>query len=74
VQSDAEQIGKAQATCVPGQCTLQFFCAVIPNIALSLPVKTLTLPAIETAEGTEHLTHEDCEPASKHKERGQKTA
>jgi hypothetical protein len=27
--------------------------AVISNIALSLPVKTLTLPAIETAEGAE---------------------
>ncbi len=28
-------------------------CAAIPDIALSLPVKTLTLPAIDTADGTE---------------------
>jgi hypothetical protein len=31
-------------------------CAAIPDIALSLPVKTLTLPAIESAEGRKHLT------------------
>jgi hypothetical protein len=28
-------------------------CAVLADIALSLPVKTLTLPAIETSEGAD---------------------
>jgi len=31
-------------------------CAVLADIALSLPVKTLTLPAIETSEGAEELS------------------
>src|SRR6516162_908382 len=31
-------------------------CAGLPDIALSLPVKTLTLPAIDTAERTEQLS------------------
>jgi hypothetical protein len=30
-------------------------CTGLPDIALSLPVKTLTLPAIETSEGAEAI-------------------
>ena len=39
-------------------------CAVLANIALSLPVKTLTLPAIDTSEGAEQLSDisEYCHP------------
>ena len=36
-------------------------CAVLADIALSLPVKTLTLPAIETSGGPEQLNEiSDC--------------
>jgi hypothetical protein len=37
---------------------------VLADIALSLPVKTLTLPAIETSEGAEQLSEnsEYCHP------------
>src|ERR1700752_2674563 len=40
-------------------------CAVLADIALSLPVKTLTLPAIETSGGPEQLNGigEYCHPA-----------
>src|ERR1700739_160672 len=39
-------------------------CAVLADIALSLPVKTLTLPAIETSGGPEQLKgiSENCHP------------
>jgi hypothetical protein len=44
---------------------MPIWCAVVTDIALSLPVKILTLPAIETSEGTVQLSHtiEQCHPS-----------
>ena len=54
--SDAEQIGKAQNT---GHLRARIMhdakisCAGLADIALSVPVETLTLPAIESSEGAD---------------------